>query len=64
MDGLNEDGKLELPLAGSSERSENLIIGGDFADNTLDLALKKEVSQRLTQEKVKIDLYEGTNRNG
>ena len=27
----NEDGKLELPLAGSSERSENLIIGGDFA---------------------------------
>ena len=60
----NEDGKLELPLAGSSERSENLIIGGDFADNTLDLAAEKgSVPAIDTGAGARIDLYEGTNRN-
>ena len=61
----NEDGKLELPLAGSSERSENLIIGGDFSAGTLELAAEKgnSVPAIETKEGARIELYEGTNRN-
>ena len=53
----NEDGKLELPLAGSSERSENLIIGGDFSDKTLHLDLKIKCANSI---EMKEQVHEST----
>ena len=51
----NKDGKLELPLAGSSERNENLLTAGEW-ESELDLNLGND-------EGAKVELYDGKYRN-